>query len=233
MAFSLNTIVPWGRSFAEYKAMFALSPLDLEKKILGCGDGPAGFNAVLTGNGGRVTSADPIYAFTGEEIRKRIKETFGEVMEQAEQNRDGFVWKQISSVKELGAIRMAAMEEFLADFQPGRAGNRYIAAFLPDLPFGDGAFDLALCSHFLFLYSEQLSEPFHIRAIKELCRVAGETRLFPLLELDGSPSRHLEAVLDTLGREGYRLQRQRVPYEFQRGGNEMLQIISSHRKERS
>lgn len=45
------------------------------------------------------------------------------------------------------------------------------------------SFDLAVCSHLLFLYSEHLSEDFHVESIKELCRVAGEARIFPLLEL--------------------------------------------------
>jgi hypothetical protein len=41
----LTEIVPWGRSFDEYRAMFALSEGDLGGRILGCGDGPASFNA--------------------------------------------------------------------------------------------------------------------------------------------------------------------------------------------
>ena len=44
----LENIVPWGRSFNEYQAMFALSAADLQKSMLGCGDGPACFNAQLT-----------------------------------------------------------------------------------------------------------------------------------------------------------------------------------------
>ena len=45
MTFTLDRIVPWGRTFDEYRAMFALSTTDLEGRILGCGDGPASFNA--------------------------------------------------------------------------------------------------------------------------------------------------------------------------------------------
>ncbi|MDX1815834.1 MAG: SAM-dependent methyltransferase, partial [Thermodesulfobacteriota bacterium] len=54
MAFTLNKVVPWGRSFNEYTAMFALSETDLGKRILGCADGPASFNCILTKRGGRV-----------------------------------------------------------------------------------------------------------------------------------------------------------------------------------
>jgi hypothetical protein len=35
----------WGRSLDEYKLMFRLSETDMKSKILGCGVGPASFNA--------------------------------------------------------------------------------------------------------------------------------------------------------------------------------------------
>ena len=43
--FALDQVVPWGRSFDEYRRMFALTDADLSRVILGCGDGPASFNA--------------------------------------------------------------------------------------------------------------------------------------------------------------------------------------------
>lgn len=42
-----------------------------------------------------------------------------------------------------------------------------VAARWPDLPFGDGAFDIALSSHLLFLYSAQFDLAFHIRALED------------------------------------------------------------------
>ena len=39
--------------------------------------------------------------------------------------------------------------------------NRYPAQALPSLNFDDGWFDLTLCSHLLFLYSDQLPFEFH------------------------------------------------------------------------
>ena len=55
--FTLDKVVPWGRSFDEYRRMFALTDADLRGRILGCGDGPAAFNAEATRLGMRVTSA--------------------------------------------------------------------------------------------------------------------------------------------------------------------------------
>lgn len=224
MAFTLEQVVPWGRSFDEYVAMFALSDGDLDKRILGCADGPASFNCVLTRRGGRVISIDPLYAFSAGQIRGRITRTYDTVLAQARQNQHEFVWRNIPSVEELGRIRMKAMEQFLADYPCGLAQGRYIAGSLPELGLNSRQCDLALCSHFLFLYSEHLSLDFHVQSIRELCRVADEVRVFPLLELGARESRHLAAVVAELAREQYVLSVEQVPYEFQRGGNKMLKV---------
>lgn len=226
MAFTLEKVVPWGRSFEEYSSMFALSEEELRKRILGCGDGPASFNCMVKRRGGHVVSVDPIYRFTADEVRNRIDETFAEIMEQARKNRNEFVWRHISSVEELGRVRMAAMNDFLSDYAAGLEEGRYVKASLPTLPFEAREFDIALCSHLLFLYSEHLSEDFHIQAIKELCRVASEVRIFPLLELGGQKSRHLDTVVDRLKKSDFVVDIREVPYEFQKGGNEMLMVTA-------
>ncbi len=225
MAFTLEEVVPWGRSFDEYVAMFALSGRELERPVLGCGDGPASFNAELTDRGGHVVSIDPVYRFSAAELERRVEQTCSTVLEQTRKNRSQFVWKVIESPEQLGRVRMEAMGRFLADYPQGKRQGRYLPGELPGLPFSDRAFGLALCSHFLFLYSEHFSLDFHLRAIAELCRVAGEARIFPLIELGGARSRHLEAVLNGLAASGYECRIKRVEYEFQRGGNEMLRVV--------
>ena len=61
----LENIVPWGRSKKEYMEMFNLGKEDvLNKRILGCGDGPSSFNTEVDYDGGRVVSIDPLYAYT-------------------------------------------------------------------------------------------------------------------------------------------------------------------------
>ena len=228
MGMKLSQAVPWGRSLAEYVGMFSLSTGDLEKRILGCADGPASFNAEMTARGYRVVSCDPIYVFTAHEIRQRVAATFVTIMGQMPATRDNFVWDSIPSIKALGAMRMAAMEAFLRDFARGNQGNRYVASALPHLPFADSSFDLALCSNFLFLYSEQqLGETFHLMALRELCRVATEVRVFPLLDLDGKVSPHLGPALAMLRREGFHTTVRTVPYEFLKGANEMV-VIGRH-----
>jgi hypothetical protein len=101
-----------------------------------------------------------------------------------------------------------------------------VAAELPNLPFADAEFDLALVSHLLFLYSGQLDERFHVEAVGQLCRVAREVRIFPLLSLSGERSPHAGAVGRAMEEQGRRVTLQAVPYEFQRGANQMMRIMS-------
>jgi SAM-dependent methyltransferase len=227
--FTLDRVVPWGRSFEEYGRMFLLDDRDLASRILGCGDGPASFNAVATRNGATVTSCDPIYRWPAGDIEQRIAVTYDQVLEQTRQNAGQFVWDDaIPSVEALGRVRMTAMRAFLADYEQGRAAGRYVDAELPALPFPDASFDLALCSHLLFLYSAQLDEAFHRAAVLELARVSSEVRIFPLLALDGQRSPHLSGTVDALVEAGCSVSIESVPYEFQSGGNQMMRIRVRH-----
>ena len=209
--------------------MFDLTPRDLDGKILDCAAGPASFNAEATQKGYRVTSCDPLYQLTAEEIADRIDATYDTVVTGAKANRDRYVWEEIGSPERMGEVRMAAMRRFLKDFPPGLEKGRYRPDELPSLGFGDGEFDLALSSHFLFTYSEQLSADFHIAAIEEMCRVADEARIFPLLNYDGWPSWLLHPVVSELCARGYSAETQRVPYEFQKGGNRLLSVARKAR----
>lgn len=224
MPIKLNEVIPWGRSFEEYRRMFMLSDTDLAGRILGCGDGPASFNAEATARGHTVVSCDPIYAFSPAEIERRVQVCYGDLIAQVRSNRQGFVWDHFHDPDQLGQCRLASMRRFLADFEAGRVEGRYITGSLPLLPFEDSEFDLALVSHLLYLYSEQLNFEFHRAAIEELLRVAKRVRIFPLLTLDGKPSPHVEPTLAHLSAKGWRAEIVVVPYEFQRGGSRMLRL---------
>jgi hypothetical protein len=225
--FTLDQVVPWGRSFDEYRRMFALGDADLARSILGCGDGPASFNAEATRRGTRIVSCDPLYRWDGEGIRDRIRATSAEVLAETRRNRHEFVWTSIRSVEALGELRMAAMNEFLDDYDAGRTDGRYLDAALPSLPFADRAFELALSSHFLFLYTVQLGEAFHAAAIQEMCRVASEVRIFPLVMLGGQQSPCVDQQMREFRRRGLKISLETVDYEFQRGANQMMRIRQS------
>jgi hypothetical protein len=224
MTIKLDEVVPWGRSFDEYQRMFALSELDLTGRILGCGDGPASFNAEGTARGCRIVSCDPIYGFGAAEIQDRVHKCYADLMEQVRQNLSGFLWTDFRDPDHLGECRLAAMRRCLEDFDRGRIEKRYVVGALPVLPFADQEFDLALVSHLLFLYSGHLNLAFHQAGVLELLRVAREVRIFPLLNLERKLSPHLHPLGDFLAARSIFWERRRVQYEFQRGGNEMLRI---------
>jgi hypothetical protein len=222
--FTLDQVVPWGRSFDEYRRMFALSGADLQSSILGCADGPASFNAEATRLGARVVSCDPLYRHEADEIGQRIDATFDEMIEQTRQNADEFVWDSIASVEDLARLRRAAMDRFLDDYETGKLQGRYVAAELPATRFADASFDLAVCSHFLFLYGGQLNADFHVAAVRDLVRVAREVRIFPLLALGAQPSPHVPVVMEAMRDDGCDATIETVAYEFVRGGNQMMRI---------
>lgn len=218
----LQNVIPWGRSLAEYQSMFSLAGVDLNKNILGCGDGPASFNTEVTAASGHVISVDPVYAFSKNQIRSRIAEVYPSIMEQLAKHHSDYIWDHFTGVEHVGRTRMQAMEQFLQDYDEGKQQGRYIEAALPALPFENQAFDLALCSHFLFLYSTQLSLEAHIAGVRELCRVAREVRIYPLVSLEGTGSPHVDPVVERLNAEGITASREPVSYRFQKGAIEML-----------
>jgi hypothetical protein len=227
MAFELENIVPWGRSYEEYTAMFALGRAELSGRILGCGDGPASFNAQATRRGVRVISCDPIYQYSPAEIRGRIRAVVPEILRQLRGNAHDYCWNRFSSPEALCRSRLEAMNDFLGDFNRGRGEGRYLEAGLPRLPFGTQAFDLALCSHLLFTYSSQLSLEFHRESIRELCRVAREVRIFPQLDISRRESPHREPLVRELTACGFGVESILVDYEFQKGSNAYLRIFTS------
>jgi SAM-dependent methyltransferase len=225
MGFQLEKVIPWGRSMEEYVKMFNLTPDELQLNILDCAGGPASFNAEMKHQGYEVISCDPIYQFSAGEIAQRVQDTYQSVIDGVKATRESFVWQDIQSPEHLGQIRMAAMQKFLDDLRLGIQQGRYITAELPTLPFDSDRFDLALCSHLLFTYSDLLSQEFHLASIQELCRVATEVRIFPLLNnFSTAISPLVPLVMKELTTQGYKVEIHQVSYEFQKGGNQMLQV---------
>ncbi len=218
----LDRVVPFGRSKAEYELMFALSESDRHKSIIGIGDGPASFNAEMTASGYSVTSIDPIYQFTGAEIKSRFDACVDEIIEQVCNTPNNWVWNYHKSPEDLRANREQAIALFLEDYDRGKLEGRYLNDELPKLNFQDKQFHLALCSHFLFLYSDHLSFEFHLESVRELCRIAEEVRIFPLLTLAQARSPYLDEICNILANEGITSDIISVNYELQKGGNQVI-----------
>ncbi|MDX2097070.1 MAG: SAM-dependent methyltransferase [Leptolyngbyaceae cyanobacterium bins.59] len=227
MAMRLEKIVPFGRSWNEYCQMFNLTETDLAGKIIGVGDGPASFNAEMNQRNHCVISIDPIYQFTAQEIHKRFYEVVDSVIEQVRKTPEDWVWSYHKSADDLKQNRIQTLEKFLQDYDAGKQEGRYLEGELPQLGFDDRTFDLALCSHLLFLYSEQLNYEFHLQSILEMLRIAREVRIFPLVTLMLDRSPHLDPITAALTHQGYEAVIHPVSYEFQKGGNQMLVVRRS------
>jgi hypothetical protein len=199
--------------------MFDLSTGEPAGTILDCCAGGSSFAAETPG----AVAVDPVYAKGIDELGRLVRAGLHDGDRMILDNRDRFEWSWYGSIERRGAMRLAAAETFLADLRerPGR----YLAAALPELPLASGSVDLALCSHLLFTWANQLDEQWHRRAIGELVRVARqEVRIFPLvLQGTAEPVEFLDRLRTTLPPSELR----EVPYRFQRGAQHMLVVDAS------
>ena len=237
----LENVVPLGRSLDEYREMFLLSEVDLDKSIIGVGDGPASFNAEMAALGKTVVSVDPLYAFTAAEIERQFYAIADLMIERIRATPDDWVWSYHKSPDDLRKHRRQVMMKFVADFETAKTGGRYVVGELPNLDFEDNRFELALCSHFLFIYSDHFTYEFHRSSVLEMLRVASEVRIFPLLtgasrqgrsaaehaQIAHKVSPYVQPLIEELVSAGYSVGVETVRYEVQKGGNQMIRI-STH-----
>ncbi|WP_026292605.1 hypothetical protein [Rubritalea marina] len=220
----LEQVVPLGHSLGQYQRMFKLTEDDLNKKLLGVADGPSSFNAELTAAGGQVTSIDPIYAYTGEEIESQFQSSFDPVRQRLTPNPQDWDWSFQPAPGLMQTRRTCATRSFVDDFKLPSSTDRYKVGELPQLPVNTAQFDIAVCSHFLFFYSDQLSFQFHIDAINEMLRVAREVRIFPLTTLMLNVSPYIEGVLLNFITEGYEVLIEESDYTLVDGYNRVMTI---------
>jgi hypothetical protein len=134
---------------------------------------------------------------------------------------DRFVWDWYGRPEQRERLRRDALARFLVDLE--RTPRRYVAGVLPRLPVRSRVFGLALCSHLLFTWADQLGLDWHRRALRELTRVAEEVRVFPtVVQGAGEPVPFWDQLVTSLASDGVATREQRVDYEFQRGADRML-----------
>lgn len=211
------------RTVGEYRAMFALTEVDLARRILDCPGGTASFTAEVNAAGGDAIACDPIYAqhCADELAALSVSETErGNGFVRA--HLDQYRWSFFADPGEHLRSRVAAGDRFAVDMRSNP--NRYVAGRLPQLPFVSTSFDLVLSSHLLFSYADRLDFPFHRAAISELMRVTrDELRIFPLVAMGSAvPYPLLDELLDQLVEYDVIGRVVTVDYEFQAGGNQML-----------
>ena len=193
--FTLDQVVPWGRSFAEYQQLFALTPADLERRDPRLRRRTGGLqrrgHAARRAASSRAIRCMPSAASTSRRGSPRpATPSSSRPAATPTSSSGGTASPRSTSWARSGCGRCASSSTTTT---PARRRAATSTPACPSLPFADGSFDLALCSHLLFLYSAQFDEAFHRASIREMCRVAAEVRIFPLLALDGSRSPFVEA----------------------------------------
>lgn len=216
----------WAHSLKSYILMFDLAGVDLERPIIDVAAGASSFNFEMKRQGYNVISCDPLYSLSTEEITVVVHRHVKHLIERVKQSPASFHWGQeYSNLSELERQQTAMAEIFLNDYPQGIEENRYIAGSLPSLNFMDYQFSLALCANFLMegAYANDLE--FQLHAIREMCRIAQEVRIYPLLNQQGEISPHLGPIIAALQAEDYGVEVREVPYQFIKQGNAMLRVF--------
>jgi SAM-dependent methyltransferase len=214
------------RSYDEYLAMFALQPGGLSGlRVLDCSAGASSFVTNARRAGCVAVAVDPAYALAKDALAQTAGADNSSGAGIAVANADRFTWSWYGGREQRDRMRARALAEFVLDVAV--AGGRYVAAALPQLPFRDLSFDLALCSHLLFTWADQLGRGWHLAALRELSRVAREVRVFPtLVQGRGDLVPFWPELMADLAATGIRAETRRVDYEFQVGGNQMLVLAA-------
>lgn len=210
------------RPLDDYRDMFLITDADLiAGPILDCPAGASPFGAQVRARGGTVISVDPAYSTSRAEIIARARADVVRVAQWTSDYPDQINWSYLGSADSLLRKWEAAIEEFAADYHAD--GKRYVAAALPDLPFPDGYFHLALSSHLLFCYPEYFDFDSHVSGLLELIRVThGEVRVFPLVNTAAIPYPRLDEVRSVLARHGVDTEIQVAACAYNIGGYRLL-----------
>lgn len=203
--------------------MFDLDPSGLPARVLDSSGGISGFTAEAGRRCATALAVDPAYALTRDELARLGHDDLARGTAIADQYADRFTFDWYGDPTRRVTLRKSALAQFLMDvaMSPGR----YVAGQLPQLPFRDNAFELAVCSHLLFTWADELGLEWHRAALLELARVAREVRVFPtVVQGPGEPVPFWDELMSDVADAGVTTERRRVPYEFQVGANTMLVV---------
>jgi len=214
----------FGRTLAEYAQFFSIDLNALKgMSVLDVAAGPSSFTAEACRRGADAVAVDPLYGCTPAALSAHVQIDYRRMLTQMRARPQLLRFRSFGSIDEAEASRRSAAERFLADYEQHFVHNRYLGAALPQLPFLDGAFDLVLCAHLLFVYEKRFDFSFHLEACRELVRVSrNEVRIHPLVGLGGKPYAELDRLCETLRSEGISSEIVLVDYEFFAGSDSML-----------
>lgn len=220
----LPTVSFFGRTLAEYVQFFALDLTAIHgRSVLDVASGPASFVAEASKLGVDAVATDPLYGCPVATLATHVQLDYAKMFEQMRAKPHLLRFRSFPSIEAAERDRRTAARRFLDDYEAHFAHGRYVGARLPKLPFLDGAFDLVLCAHLLFVYAQRFDLAWHVAACRELVRVsAGEVRIHPVCGSDGRRYPELAALRAELSESGIASEVVPVNYEFFVGTGSML-----------
>ncbi|HXJ74720.1 MAG TPA: hypothetical protein VNM37_17835 [Candidatus Dormibacteraeota bacterium] len=223
----LDRVMLLGRTFEEYLRYFAIEPADWRgKAILDVASGVGSFCAEANERGWNVRACDPIYELAPADIRARCEPDLDHVV-QALQGLSTYRWDFYQTPERLRQYREKAYRTFLDDYERHQ-GTRYVAGCLPKLPFGEGQFDLALVSYFLFVYEDLFAYEFHRESVLQIMRLTRqEARFYPIVSFEGRRSTYLDRLREDPLLRHLRFEEVRTDFEFLINSNWYLRVTHS------
>ncbi len=213
----------WVYSLADYQQMFDLNDADFNKTILDYPGGISSFNAQMHDMNKRVVSGDQLYQLTPPQMDQAVDQIYEANETHLRAHLENLKQQDEASIQNILNTWQQSKNAFLKDYAAGRHEQRYLLMTLPTLPFEFHEFQLALCSDLLFhTQAREGYTPQHL--IAELCRVAEEVRVFPLLDEAGQTSDALGPVMLNLQQQNFGVEVREVAYEQHAGGNAMLRV---------
>lgn len=215
----------WVYNLTDYYQMFDLTEADLKKRLFDFPGGISSFNAELFQQGVHVVSGDASYDMTVPEITQKANTIFEANKTFLSENLERFPEGSDALLQQVFNQWLLSKQLFLADYEKGVDDHRYRCVTMPHLPFDDAAFGLALCSDFLAI-TQSTSHVTSAQLIMELCRIAEEVRIYPLMDTQGNMNEALCPVMLQLQQDNFGVEVREVAYEQQLGGNAMLRVWS-------
>jgi hypothetical protein len=239
--FKFDTVAFFGRSLAEYVEMFNLNLDELKgKKVLDCPSGPASFVAEANKLGIDVTGVDPVYENDFESMITHGRDSIELGMAKSMKVTHLFHTEGDPDREIFKKEKLTALNRFSEDYPNGFKSHRYLVAKLPNLPFADKSFDIALSSYLLFFYADTkdggvidestFDYDFHIASILELIRVTkNEIRIYPLCAPNVNDSQSkakifVDKIISDLNSRKIKTEIVPVKYKDVRGAETMLRL---------
>lgn len=215
----------WAHSFQHYLLMFDLKESELEEGIVDVASGASSFAAELRARAYHAVSIDPIYKLTAKEMPDFIEKMLLKLGKRLEKQKITFVWAQTNDLSELMGKQRGIADVFLKDYLQRHAALYYIPQALPTIQLKK-KYGLALCANFLFDGPFEDDFTFQVEALKNMCSIAKEARIFPLINSAGQNATHLAPLMAALQAQGYGIEIREVPFLLQDNANAMLRVWS-------